>query len=269
MSAELRAPAVAGRFYPGDASELERDVDQYLRRAGRTPRPHLAVMAPHAGYVYSGGVAGVVFADTEVPRRVIVLAPNHTGRGRPGALWPDGAFVLPGARVPVDAELCAKLLDGKLVVDREAHRFEHALEVELPFLRARRPDFVLTPIILGGLELDDCVAIGEQLARVVATIDEPVLLVASSDMNHYLDDATTRRIDARAIESLLTLDPAALYNRVTDEDITMCGILPATAMLAFARARGATRATQLAYATSAEAFGDKSRVVGYAGVAID
>lgn len=156
-----------------------------------------------------------------------------------------------------------------MVVDREAHRFEHALEVELPFLRARRADFVLTPIILGGLGLDDCVAIGEQLARVVATLDEPVLVVASSDMNHYLDDATTRRIDARAIEALLTLDPAKLYDRVADEEITMCGILPATAMLAFARARGAGRATQLAYATSADAFGDKSRVVGYAGVAID
>jgi AmmeMemoRadiSam system protein B len=269
MAKELREPAVAGRFYPGDASELEREVAGHLARAARTPRPHLAVMAPHAGYVYSGGVAGVVFADTEVPRRVIVLAPNHTGRGKPGAVWPDGAFLLPGARVPVDTELCGRLLSGKLVDDREAHRHEHALEVELPFLRARRPDLVLTPIILGGLGLDDCVAIGEQLASAVAGLDEPVLLVASSDMNHYLDDATTRRIDARALEALVTLDPAALYRRVIDEDISMCGILPATAMLSYARARGATRAEKLAYATSAEAFGDTSRVVGYAGVAID
>jgi AmmeMemoRadiSam system protein B len=128
---------------------------------------------------------------------------------------------------------------------------------------------LLTPIILGGLGLDDCVAIGEQLARAVADLDEPVLLVASSDMNHHLDDATTRRVDARALEALITLDPAALYRRVMDEDISMCGILPATAMLAYARARGATRAERLAYATSADAFGDTTRVVGYAGVAID
>jgi AmmeMemoRadiSam system protein B len=161
------------------------------------------------------------------------------------------------------------LLGGKLVADREAHRSEHALEVELPFLRARRADFVLTPIILGGLGVRDCVAVGQQLARAIAALDEPALVVASSDMNHYLDDATTRRIDHRALEPLLALDPEALYARVRDEDISMCGILPATAMLSYCRERKARSAELVAYGTSADAFGDTSRVVGYAGVVID
>lgn len=267
---DLRAPAVAGRFYPANAATLDRDVKRYLQASGRAPRRHLAVMAPHAGYVYSGAVAGAVFADTEVPARVVVLAPNHTGRGRPGALWPAGAFLLPGGEVPVDGELCELLLAGcdRLEIDREAHRHEHALEVELPFLRARRPDVKVTPVILGGLDGDACVAIGEALARVGGALGEEVLVVASSDMSHYLPDGEARRIDRRALEPLLQLDPEGLYRRVRDEDISMCGILPATAMLAYARARGATRAELLAYATSADAFGDTSSVVGYAGVTV-
>ncbi len=265
---ELRPPAVAGRFYPDDADALAADVEARLARAGRTARRHLAVMAPHAGYVYSGNVAGVVFADTVVPARVIVLAPNHTGRGRPGAVWSRGAFALPGGALPVDEELCALLLNHRLVHDHEAHRDEHALEVELPFVRARRPDVRITPIILGGLGLDDCLEIGRHLAEVVTRLAADVLVIASSDMSHYLPDDVTRRIDQRALEPLLARDPERLFKLVRDEDITMCGILPATAMLAYANARGASSAELLAYATSADAFGDTSRVVGYAGVAV-
>ena len=266
---EVRAPAVAGRFYPGDAATLATDVDARLSRAARTPRRHLAVLVPHAGYVYSGDVAAKVFADTAVPRRVIVLSPNHTGEGERGAIWPRGAFAIPGSQIPVDEALAAQLLQPPLVEDREAHRHEHALEVELPFLRARSKDVTITPIILGSLRLDECLAVGELLARVVASLPDEVLVVASSDLSHYLTDEEARRIDRRAIDPLCALDPERLYRTVYDEDISMCGVLPATAMLAYARARGATRAELLAYATSADAFGDTSRVVGYAGVTID
>jgi AmmeMemoRadiSam system protein B len=266
---DRRAPAAAGTFYPADGGELYRDVGERLARAARTPRRHLALMAPHAGYVYSGDVAAHAFADTEVPARVVVLAPNHTGSGRRGAVWDHGAFAMPGGDIPVDEELCAALLDGQLVSDHAAHRDEHALEVELPFLRARRPDVRVSPIVLGGFDADECVRIGERLARVITSLDEDVLVVASSDMNHYLDDATTRTVDRRALEPLLRLDARGLFERVRDEDISMCGVLPATTMLAYANARGATRATLVAYGTSADAFGDTRRCVGYAAVVID
>jgi AmmeMemoRadiSam system protein B len=268
-SLDLRAPAVAGRFYPGEAATLAAEVDERLEKAARTPRKHLGVLAPHAGYVYSGAVAATVFADTVVPRRVIVLAPNHTGEGARGAVWARGAFALPGYQIPVDEALATQLLSPPLVADRRAHRHEHALEVELPFLRARRPDVTITPIILGSLTLDECLAVGESLARVVASLPDEVLVVASSDLSHYLTDEETRVVDARAIEPLCALDPERLYRTVHDEEISMCGVLPATAMLAYARARGATRAELLAYATSADAFGDTSRVVGYGGVSVD
>ncbi|HZS38930.1 MAG TPA: AmmeMemoRadiSam system protein B [Polyangia bacterium] len=269
LASDVRRPAVAGRFYPDDPAALDEEVQRFLA-GGAAAERRLAVMAPHAGYVYSGGIAGRVFAATEVPRRVIVLAPNHTGRGKWGAVWTRGAFELPGFTIPVDEALCAALTAGKgpLAHDREAHRLEHALEVELPFLRARRADLQLTPIILGPLELDECLDVGARLARAVEALGEDVLVVASSDMNHYLSDEETRRIDHRALEPLLALDAERLYRTVRDEDISMCGVVPATAMLAYARARHATRADLVGYATSGDAFGERDRVVGYAGVTI-
>jgi AmmeMemoRadiSam system protein B len=271
MRGDLRPPAVAGRFYPDDPVELEATVRRLLDGKG-PPAAHVAVLAPHAGYVYSGGVAGAVFGATEVPARVVVMAPNHTGRGARAALWARGAFSLPGDALAVDEELGARWRDaagGLIEEDHDAHRFEHALEVELPFLRARRPDVRITPAILGDLDADECDQIGRALAAAVAALDEPVLVVASSDMNHYLPDDVTRQRDRRALAPLLALDAQGLFRRVRDEDHSMCGVLPATAMLSYAQARGATRADLVAYATSAEAFGDTTRVVGYAGVVID
>lgn len=276
---DVRQPAVAGRFYPGRAGELRAEVAKFLGGEGAGEgagagaagaKRHLGVVAPHAGYVYSGPVAGKVFADTVVPRRVVVLAPNHTGRGARVAVWSRGAFALPGDEVPVDEELCARLLEaGGGMADKEAHRFEHALEVELPFLRARNPDMIVTPVILGGLDANECIAFGRTLAEVVTGVGEEVLVVASSDMSHYLPDAETRLIDQRAVEQMLGCDAAKLYEVVEREDISMCGVLPATAMLSYATARGGTRGRLVAYGTSADAFGDTSRVVGYAGLVID
>jgi AmmeMemoRadiSam system protein B len=271
-SVDVRPPAVAGRFYPGSADELAVEVARCLGTAAPgAGQRHVAVVAPHAGYVYSGAIAGRVFAATAVPRRVVVLAPNHTGRGARVAVWPRGAFLLPGAEVPVDEELATALLDSGagFVADHEAHRAEHALEVELPLLRGRQPELMVTPVIVGGIDGAACVALGQALATVVAALGEEVLVVASSDMSHYLPDALTRTIDRRAIEPMLACDAARLYAVVEAEDIGMCGVLPATVTLAYAQARGATRGTLLSYGTSGDTFGERERVVGYAAIAID
>ena len=269
----IRQPAVAGRFYPGEARELEREVRAHLEagQGGTDPEAVRAVMAPHAGYMYSGGVAGQVFARVEVPRRVVVLGPNHTGRGARISVVPAGAFVLPGGRVEIDEELAAAILEEVpgAQADVEAHRFEHSIEVELPFLLARRPDVRFVPIVLGGISGQTAVAVGEGLARAIARTGGDTLVVASSDMSHYLPDAQARVVDRAALEPLLAFDASALYATVVDQDISMCGFIPATAMLAYARAAGSTAAPELvAYATSGDASGDRSRVVGYAGVLI-
>lgn len=267
----IRQPAVAGRFYPADASRLAAEVQGFLTDAhAERPRRAVAVMAPHAGYVYSGGVAGQVFAGVEVPDTVVLLCPNHTGRGARIAVAPHGAWHLPGADIPIDSELAAEILarvpDAR--ADAEAHRYEHAIEVELPFLLARQPALKVVPIVLGHLSAAEAISLGEQLDQAVRAVGRPVLVVASSDMSHYLPDADTRAIDRVALEPLLAFDPAALYRTVADNDISMCGFIPATAMLAYARAAGAAAPELVGYATSGDAFGDRDRVVGYAGVVL-
>ena len=263
---DLRPPAVAGLFYPEDAEELRRTVAAFVGPANAA-RPRLGVVAPHGGYVYSGKVAGKVYATTEVPERVVVLAPNHTGRGEERALWARGALAVPGGSVPVDEQLAAWLLDAHMASDdQEAHRREHALEVQLPFLLARRPTIRVTPLVLGRLDYDECQALGEALAAVAPP---GTLVVASSDMNHYLDDQTTRVRDRLALAPLLALDARGLYETVERERISMCGFIPTTVMLAYARARGAQSAELVDYATSGDAFGERNRVVGYAGVVVN
>ncbi|HKA87976.1 MAG TPA: AmmeMemoRadiSam system protein B, partial [Haliangiales bacterium] len=232
------------------------------------PAPRLGLVAPHAGYMYSGGVAGKTFRLARIPPLVVILAPNHTGRGARVSVLAARALRIPGRDVPVSSELSQRILREVpgATLDVRAHEREHAAEVEVPFLVALRPDVEILPIVLGGLGGDETVAVGRGLARALAGLD--VLVVASSDMSHYLPDAMARARDKLALEPLLALDPEGLYRTVEDNDISMCGILPATAMLAYARENGAARAELAAYATSGDASGDYSAVVGYAGVLV-
>lgn len=265
----LRMPAVAGHFYPGDHDSLLNEVDRHLAAGERRPRMKaIGCVAPHAGYVYSGHVAGAVFGAIEMPQRFVILCPNHTGRGRPLAIQTSGAWRTPLGDVPIDEELAAALRREfpALEEDQEAHRREHALEVELPFLQVQVRDFKFVPICVGTARLDVLRGLGEAIAR--ALRGHHALLVASSDLNHYESDGITREKDAKAIEKVLALDPMGLHAVVQRESITMCGYAPTVAMLTAARALGATSAELLKYATSADVSGDRSTVVGYAGIAI-
>jgi MEMO1 family protein len=266
----IRPAAVAGRFYPGDADALRREVTSLLAAADATPAPAIAVMAPHAGYIYSGAVAGRVFAGVEVPERVVILCPNHTGLGRRISVVAAGRFCMPGGDIPIDEELAAAVLAELpgAEADREAHRFEHAIEVELPFLRARQERVRIAPIVLAGLSERDAVAVGEGLHRAIARVGGGALVVASSDMSHYLPDDVARKTDRMALEPLLAFDPSGLYRTVRAHDISMCGFIPATAALTYARLAGARGPELVAYATSGDASGDRDRVVGYAGVVV-
>ncbi|HEY3448363.1 MAG TPA: AmmeMemoRadiSam system protein B [Myxococcales bacterium] len=263
-----RSPAVAGRFYPGDARTLARDVAGYLEsKAG--PAPALGVVAPHAGYLYSGAIAGAAYAEVVVPRSAIVLCPNHTGMGSRRSLWPSGAWKIPGGEVQVDEVLAEKVREAAgLEPDALAHQHEHSLEVQLPFLRARNPDVSIVPVCLSSLSVRDCVKIGEGIAEAIGAAKSDVLLVASSDLSHYLSAEDAKRLDGMALEKVLALDPEGLYETVETNDISMCGYLPTTVVLAAARALGARSARLVRYGNSGEASGDFERVVGYAGVVI-
>jgi len=269
----LRHPAVAGRFYPSDPDDLRAEARGYLSQASstnQTPVRALGCIAPHAGYVYSGHVAGAVFARVEVPRRCIVLCPNHTGMGRALAILSDGAWQTPLGDVPIDGELAGALKRRfpDLQEDSAAHRAEHAAEVELPFLLLRQPALRFVPIALGTGQFEILEQLGKALADVIAAQNDSILIVASSDMNHYESDTVTRVKDHRAIERILTLDARGLFDVVTEQSISMCGFGPAVAMLTAARQLGAKSAELVKYATSGDVSGDRERVVGYAGVVV-
>jgi AmmeMemoRadiSam system protein B len=275
MTSAVRTPAVAGRFYPGRAEELLREVRQYTSPVeapiGTGRIAAIGCVAPHAGYIYSGGVAGAVYSRLEIPERCVILCPNHTGNGRALAVMANTTWQTPLGDVAADADLGARLLRRfpALQEDSAAHRAEHAIEVQLPFLQAQQPELNIVPIVIGTSDFDVLRGLGEALADVIADRDEKVLIIASSDMNHYESDAVTRVKDHKAIERVLALDARGLWEVVMNEDITMCGFGPTIVMLTAAKLLGATSATLVKYATSGEVSGDYESVVGYAGIIVE
>jgi MEMO1 family protein len=269
----IRHAAVAGRFYPRDPDDLRTEARGYLDQAEVVDQARLRAlgcMVPHAGYVYSGDVAGAVFGRVEIPERCIVLCPNHTGVGRALAIMSEGAWETPLGAVAIDTELAGALKQAfpLLQEDSTAHRAEHAAEVELPFLQLRQPSLRFVPIALGTAQFEPLAKLGHALAEVIATQKERVLIVASSDMNHYESDVVTRAKDHRAIERILLLDARGLYDVVRQQQISMCGFGPAVAMLTAARQLGAKSAELVKYGTSGDVSGDRNMVVGYAGVVV-
>jgi MEMO1 family protein len=268
----IRPPAVAGAFYDEDAGTLRRNVEELLP-TGVAASSAFGAIVPHAGYIYSGRVAAQVYARVAIPARVILICPNHTGRGAPASLDPSEAWRTPLGNVAVDRKLAGRLgqLAPSLEDDADAHAGEHSLEVQLPFLQVLRPDVAIVAVCLGVADLELCREVGEALARLhaeEARRGEPPLLLASSDMNHYESRAVGSRKDALALARIDTLDPEGLFATVRAHSISMCGFLPATALLFAARAAGCPRPEVVARGDSGDVTGNSASVVGYAGVVI-
>jgi AmmeMemoRadiSam system protein B len=267
--AYTRLPAVAGHFYAGEREALQREVDAFLQPAGERVRA-LACMVPHAGYVYSGHVAGAVYSRLEPVKGVLIVGPNHRGYGEPLATTLSGAWRTPLGDAGVDESLAHELirLFPLIKEDELAHRHEHSIEVQLPFLQRITSGFAFAPICVGTANLEVLIDLGEAIAQAVQNVGERVLIVSSSDMNHYESDAVTRIKDSHAIAPILALDPVALYEAVMRERISMCGFAPTVAMLTACKRLDATHAELVKYATSGDINGDRSHVVGYAGIVI-
>ena len=269
----IRRPAVAGRFYPAQPEVLTRQLEQYLAAddaASGKVEGALGCVVPHAGYMYSGHVAGAVFQRLPARAAYIILCPNHTGRGAPLAIMSSGEWQTPLGKVQVDVKLARDL--GRschlLMEDAEAHANEHSLEVQLPFLQHSVGTFTFVPIAIGVSRYAALEALGHGMAQTLQRFPGPVLIIASSDMNHYEPDDVTRLKDHKAIDRILALDPADLYEVIRREDISMCGYGPTIAMLTAAKDLGASHAELIRYATSADTSGDRSAVVGYAGIVV-
>jgi AmmeMemoRadiSam system protein B len=280
MTSAVRAPAVAGRFYPNQPDRLLRDIRDYTS----PPQSRISAIgcvAPHAGYIYSGHVAGAVYARLEIPEHCIILCPNHTGRGVPLAIMSATAWQTPLGEVAPSTELAAQLLRRfpALEEDSAAHCGEHGIEVQLPFLQVQQKNLHVVPIAVGTSDLRVLRELGEAMAEVIGDAigdagdkdhaTRKILMIASSDMNHYEPDSITRIKDRLAIDRVLALDARGLWDVVMREDISMCGFGPTVAMLTAAKVLGATQAALVRYATSGDISGDRESVVGYAGITVE
>lgn len=265
-----RAPAVAGTFYEATPERLRRQVAQCLD-ANPQPaakEPFIGAVVPHAGLMYSGHVAGAFYKSAALPKRFVILCPNHTGLGHFAAINREGAWRTPLGDAAVDAPLAEALMRRApmLAEDWKAHAREHSLEVQLPFLQQLAGDFSFVPICLATRNYALCEEIGGAIADVVR--GEEIGILASSDLNHYEDQQTTLRKDQLAIDEVVELDPRGLWDAVDEHDVSMCGFIPTTVMLVAAKQLGATRARLLKHATSGDINGDYGHVVGYAAIAV-
>lgn len=268
-------------WYPGDAGSLRKAVEGYIS-AGGPASPAVGLISPHAGYTYSGAVAGKGYAAVEVPERVFVLGPAHRYGGAPIGVWDGGAWATPLGEVEIDTELRQALLDScpEAGPDRASHEAEHSLELQLPFLQVRflqvkrppgvSPELKIVPVIVATHDTGALRSLGEAMAKAFKTCgaEQDALIVASSDMTHYESAASAKEKDDLAIERVEALDPEGLLDVVSERRISMCGVAPAAAMIFAAKALGAARAERIAYATSGDVTGDTAEVVGYAAVAV-
>jgi AmmeMemoRadiSam system protein B len=265
----IRPPAVSGRFYPSDAKQLAVEIEKYTSGVDKKLFVRGCVV-PHAGYMYSGHVAGAVYSAIEIPSRCILLGPRHFPGGEAMAVISEGSWRTPFGDAQIDTELAAELKDAcpLLREDRVAHGREHSLEVQIPFLQKLAADVRFVPVVLATQRYAELESLGYAVAQVIAAHSEPVLVIASTDMNHYESDTITRVKDNKAIERVLALDPRGLFDTVRSEGVTMCGYAATVAMLIAMRDLGAKDAKLIRYATSGDITGDWDEVVGYAGIVI-
>lgn len=264
-----RKAAVAGQFYHSSRERLAEDVKRYVLQ--NIPREKaIAALCPHAGLIYSGAVAGAVYSHLVIPETFVLIGPNHTGLGARVSLMSQGEWEIPTGVLSIDQRLARKIISECPMVtsDTQAHLFEHSLEVQLPFIVYLSDKAKIVPVTVMHASLEECQIIGDAIAKAISQADYPVVIIASSDMSHYVSDDVARRKDKMAINKILQLDPEGLYDTVTRERISMCGYIPATIMLYAAKALKAKEARLIRYSTSGDVSGDYDYVVGYAGIII-
>jgi len=265
----MRRAIVANRFYPGSKQTLAREIDGFFEKSQRAPGKALAVVSPHAGYLYSGALAAGTLAAVTIPESVIILGPNHHGRGAAIALSATD-WQTPLGVVPVDTTLIDLLLElGPMIqVDESAHAPEHSLEVQLPFLQRLQPRLKIVPLVLSQLSFAECQALAASLAAAISAAGGDHLLVASSDMSHYESREAASRKDHLALAAIAAMDAEALYRTVFSQQISMCGVIPVVVAILAAQRLGAEHAELIGYTDSGYVTGDSHQVVGYAGVVI-
>ena len=265
----IREPAVAGQFYPASPSQLEEMIQSMVDENAEKVEV-IGLVSPHAGYPYSGPVAGATISRIKFKDTFIIMGPNHTGIGKPLSIMTEGTWKTPLGKVEIDSELAKQILAScsSLEEDNEAHQHEHSIEVQVPFLQYFQRDIKLVPIIISHASSDTYREMGRELAKAIKESKKGVVIIASSDMTHYEPQEQAKEKDNQAIEAILDLNEDELLRRVDELNISMCGYAPTAVLISAAKELGAARAELVKYQTSGDTTGDYSAVVGYAGIII-
>ncbi|GAB5046927.1 AmmeMemoRadiSam system protein B [Thermodesulfovibrio sp. TK110] len=264
-----RKPAVSGYFYPSNPEELLYEIEEYM--PSQVKLRAFGAICPHAGYVYSGHVAGAVYSKIIPVETFILLGPNHTGYGADISLMTEGQWEIPLGSLKINEKLAKKIIENSSAKeDIQAHVYEHSLEVQLPFIYKLNPQAQIIPITLKMLSLKDCLSLAQSIARAIEELAlmDKVIIIASTDMSHYLPDDMARKLDSLAVEKIKAFDPEGVYNTVLEHRISMCGVIPTTVMLQATKLLGAKEVQIIKYATSAEVNRDYNKVVGYLGAIV-
>lgn len=263
----IREAVAAGRFYPGSASELREMMATLVDKTAKKEAA-IGLLMPHAGYPYSGAVAGATISRVKLKDTFIIMGPSHTGVGQPFSIMTEGVWQTPLGEVEIDQALGKKLLAASdyLRDDETAHIYEHAVEVQIPFLQYLKPDIKIVPIILAYAAAEVYKEIGRDIAGAIKESKGKVVIIASGDMTHYEPQEIAEEKDKQAIEAMLKLDEDELTQRYEELDISMCAYGPAVCLISAAKELGATGAELVRYQTSGDTTGDYSSVVGYAGI---
>ena len=269
-NSSIRTPAVAGKFYPENPFELEKKVASHLGNLSKKKRKAIGVVSPHAGFIYSGDVVGAVYSQIEVPETVILLGPNHTGLGENISVMTEGTWSMPMGNISIDEVLATQLCKETSLAkpNSVAHQFEHSLETQLPFLQYLRKNFLIVPICLKKVDYSICKKLSKGIVNALEQTEKSALIIASSDMTHFESHKIAGEKDKKAIVKIENRDAQGLDETLRQEQISMCGVNPVTVMLLCSEKMGAQKAELIEYKTSGEVNGDKSRVVGYAGVIV-
>lgn len=278
----LRKPAVAGSFYAGDLKSLNTQIEKcFMHKIGPEKLPPavlagerkiVGLISPHAGYMYSGPVAAHGFykiALDGTPDTIIILGPNHRGFGEDISIMVEGKWKTPLGELEIDTDIAENILKNSktIKIDNKAHQYEHSIEVQLPFIQyifGKNIKFV--PICMTRQDINTDIEIARSICSSV--VDKNILLIASSDFTHYEPQEYAKNIDKQAINTILEFNPKKLYDIIYQQNLTMCGPGPITAMLIVCETLGAKKAELLKYATSGDVSGAYDRVVGYASIII-
>ncbi len=265
----IREPVVAGQFYPDSPSQLKAMIEGMIDDKA-VKEEVIGLVSPHAGYIYSGPMAGAAISKTKFKDTFIIMGPSHTGMGKPFSIMTEGVWITPLGEVEIDSELGKHILTTSSYLEEDivAHQHEHSIEVQLPFLQYFKRDFKLVPIILAYATGAIYKEIGKGIAKAIKVLSKEVVIIASSDMTHYEPQESAQRKDNQAIEAILDLNEDELLKRVQELNISMCGYAPVVSLISAAKELGGKETELVRYQTSGDITGDYSSVVGYAGIII-